>query len=71
MWLNIDIDGYVVSNNQIVPFEYNKKKVWRLRDLPFEKKDVAVIIGIQSDIRDEIIQSLNENGFNDFFWPSV
>lgn len=69
--LNIDIDGYVVSNNQIVPFEYNKKKVWRLRDLPFEKKDVAVIIGIQSDIRDEIIESLNENGFNDFFWPSV
>lgn len=69
--LHMTVDGYVVSNNQTAPFEYNKKRVWRLCDMPFEKKNVAIIIGIQNDIQEEIVSSLNENGISEYFWPSI
>ncbi len=69
--LEVEIDGFVVSNNQIAPFEYCGKKAWRLCDIPYEKNTVAIIVGIQNDIRDEILLSLRANGIEEYFWPSI
>lgn len=67
--MNLDIDGFVVSNNQNAPIQYKGKKVWRWSELPYPIEKIGTIVGIQYAIKKEIEESLRENGIEDYVWP--
>lgn len=43
---DIEIDGYIISDNQNCRERFNEKPVWHLRDYPYEFKDTLVCVAI-------------------------
>lgn len=69
--MGIEVSGFVISNNQKAPLEYHEKKVWRMDEIPFDKQNVGVLIGIQKAIKTEVLQSLEINRIHNYYWPSI
>lgn len=65
----ISYEGFAVSDNQEVKKEYCKKAVWRLSDLPFEKKDMLLIIAINPVIWNELSDALEWAGIENYICP--
>lgn len=68
---NIEYEGFVVSDNQQVADLYLEKPVWRLSDIPFDLKETGIFIGINPIIWDQIIDSLNEVGIENYICPFI
>lgn len=66
---NIDIDGYVVSNNQKSIKNFREKSVWKLMDIPFDKRTLGVVVAIDPEHWNTISISLEENQIMDYFCP--
>lgn len=69
--MGMDVDGFVISNNQKAPMNYKEKKVWKFSEMPYDKEHVGIIVGIQRAIKSEIMQSLKDNDIDDYFWPLI
>lgn len=69
--MKIDIEGFVVSNNQKVALEYEGKKVNKLSQIKGETDKVGILVGIHPNIKTEIIMSLEENRIRNYYWPSI
>lgn len=67
----IEFDGYTVSNNQAVTGGAINKMIWKIKDIPFDKKDIGILIAIKRNLQKEIEQALYENGLTDFIWVDM
>lgn len=65
---NIDFDGYTVSNNQMVTGGQLGKMIWKMKDIPFDKDEVGILIAIKRNVQQEVEKSLSENGLNNYMW---
>lgn len=66
---NIYFDGFAVSDNQNIEMYKQKKPIWRLGELPFEKDSLGIIIGINPVIWHEIIDTLEKEQVKDYICP--
>ena len=48
---------------------YLGKRVWKFESIPYELKKVGIIIGINPIIWNQIIDSLNKAGANNYICP--
>lgn len=64
-----DICGYAVSESQNGMEKYNGKKVWKLDEIPYDKQEYGVIVGILIRDRQDIIDSLKSAGITDYYIP--
>lgn len=66
---HIDVDGYVVSNDQKVKESFHGKRVWKMEEVPFNKKELGVVIAINPKLWKSLQDSLEENLMGDYFCP--
>lgn len=67
---NVEFEGFVVSNNQKAEILFKGKCVWKLSDIPFDKNNLGVVVGIQQNLWNEIIDALQSNGIKNYYWPT-
>lgn len=64
----VSFEGYVVSKKGGKK-RHNKKPIWDITDIPFQKKDVGVIVGIKPVIMDEIMSILKKEIIDNWYCP--
>ena len=57
--LGIQIDGHILSNNQQIP-EIENKKIWKIKDYPYNWEETGVFVGLHSKWQNEAEMSLIE-----------
>lgn len=66
---DIDFDGYVVSELKDGAKKYLGKPVWNLKDIPFNRDEVGIIIAIKPTRWNELIESLEQYNIIDYICP--
>lgn len=66
--LDIQFDGFVISNDQPLKVSFFNKDVKYLKDIK-DEENVGILIGIKQSIRDSIEKSLADNEISDCYWP--
>ncbi|MEY8374769.1 glycosyltransferase [Lachnospiraceae bacterium 56-18] len=66
---SISFEGFVISNEERMMDRYLGKRVWKFESIPYELKKVGIIIGINPIIWNQIIDSLNKAGANNYICP--
>lgn len=69
--MEIAVEGFVVSNDQTAILEYKGKKVQKLSQIVGESSELGILVGIQLNLKDEVILSLKQNGIKNYYWPSI
>jgi len=64
----INYDGYIVSQKEGRDYFWDKP-IWEVDDIPFEKKEVGVIIAINPIIWSEIYDTLWQSGYRKYICP--
>lgn len=65
----MEFEGFVVSPDKNTEGEYLGKKVYKLNDLPFAKDEVGILVGIHTDVWEEVENTLMENGVVHYYCP--
>ena len=65
----IGFEGFTISDNQESEECYLGKPVWKLRELPFDKKSLGIIIGINPIKWNEILNILENAGIVNYMCP--
>ena len=68
-YYNIPYDGYGVSQPKDNESSFNGKPVWKLADIPYEKKEIGVIVGILINDKEDILTSLQRAGIENYCMP--
>lgn len=66
---SIPFDGFVVSNNQEITGNYLGKKVWHIKNMPFEKNQVGVLVAINPTIWYQIKEILMDSDLKNYMCP--
>lgn len=66
---HINFDGFVVSDNQNIEKYKQEKDIYKLRDLPYDKREVGVIVGVNPYIWHEVIQTLEIAEITSYICP--
>lgn len=66
---NIEFDGFIVSDNQSCEEVYESKKVWKISELLFKKKEMGVVIAVGSNLVTEILTTLQDNAIENYIYP--
>ena len=67
----MNIDGFVVTENKQCLSEYMGIPVYEVNNVPYSKDEVQFIIGTIESTQDEIIRSINCNGFKNIIEPYI
>lgn len=68
-YYGLSFKGFCVSDSQQPPSEYLGKPVWKLKELPFDARDIGVIIGINPILWCEIIEALKNANIKHYICP--
>lgn len=68
---NIHYDGFIVSDDQVNAGNMLEKNIWFMKDLPFEKSETGVLVGINPRKWYEITEILEENEFLNYMCPFI
>ena len=49
--------------------KFNEKKVWQLNQLPYDKEELGVVVGILIKDKEDIVKSLKEAGIINYIMP--
>lgn len=61
--INIKIDGYCVTNrNKNIPLD--DTELFQVDEIPYDKNEVAFLIGVRNQLNCEIVEILEKNGFS-------
>jgi hypothetical protein len=74
-YANISMDGYVVSDNQMINNSYiDAKPVWRMKEYPYNWEETALIIAINGKFQSEIenvLSDMNISAYSAPYWITV
>lgn len=62
-------EGFVISDNQAGADNYNGKKIWKISECPFYKKNMGILIAVRMQLRDEILTTLQLAGIQKYLYP--
>lgn len=68
-YYEIAFEGYAVTNPDKDETCFNNKPVWRLKEIPFEKDDTGILIGILIVDKEDIINSLKDANIDNYYMP--
>lgn len=68
-YYGINLEGFVVSNNQEITRRYMEKPVWKMKELLIHKKEIGIIIGINPIKWEEIIYTFEEADIKNYMCP--
>lgn len=67
---SIDFEGFIISDDQSETEKCQGKDVWRLSEIPYEKKDIGVVIGVRVELKEEILSVLKSvDGIKNYIYP--
>ncbi len=66
---DIEYDGFVVSDNQVIDESCQGKKVWKVSEIPFKKEDIEIVIAVRTQLKDEILKVLHSVGIKRYIYP--
>lgn len=66
---HIDFEGYSVTKLMDNKKKFNEKKVWQLNQLPYDKEELGVVVGILIKDKEDIVKSLKEAGIVNYIMP--
>lgn len=64
-----NFEGFAISNDQEFSGEYLGKPVWKIRDMPFGKKETGIVVAVGADFWREVQKNLNEIGNLNYIYP--
>lgn len=64
-----EFDGFIISPEQDAKSLYLGKKVYKLDEIPYEKKDTGILIGINAVIWDEVEEALQKYQISNYYCP--
>jgi len=65
----IEFDGFVVSPDKKGEKEYRGKPVYKMDKLPYDSKNVGILVGIHAGAWEEVESALIENGAEHYYCP--
>lgn len=65
----IEFSGFVVSDNQSEEECYQKKRIWRISQIPYDKAEIGVVIAVRREIKDEVIEVIQNIGIERYIYP--
>lgn len=66
---SININGYVVSDNQKITGNNFDYPIWKLSEYPYEWRNTALVVAIGSQFQEEIESILKEKGIQEYIAP--
>ena len=66
--MGIDYIGHIVSNNKQKPNKYMSHPVFYLNEVNFDNSNIGVILGLNSNNRDEVAPLLSKAGIEDIYY---
>lgn len=68
---NMIIDGFVVTENKQGQSEYLGVPIYEINSIPYGNDEIQFILGTIESTQDEIIRSINSNGFYNIIEPYI
>ena len=64
-----EFDGFVISPGQDAESLYLGKKIYKLDEIPYKKKETGILIGINAVIWDEVEEALQKYQISNYYCP--